>query len=303
MMKFFIYARSYNPNSGGTLVLHRLCHLINEMPGCQAWLVKATPLSTDRVTLKKIAAEVKWHLHSKKQFRTHPQWNTPVWQGGALPDDAVAIYPEVTNGNPLKAKRVVRWFLHQPGYHTGLIDYRPGELWFKFNSAIDDFAREGSVLSAQELKVIYYPIDIYQPAQEPAARTLDCCHLVRKGTDKAPVHPADSLQIDNLSHEEIAQVFRRAKRFICYDDYTAYSIFAILCGCESVVVPGEGRSLHDWYPQEKDRYGIAYGFDASQREWAAATRHNVLEHILGEHEKSRINVINCISEIRRYFHL
>jgi hypothetical protein len=30
--------------------------------------------------------------------------------------------------------------------------------------------------------------------------------------------------------------------FISYDTYTAYSLFAVLCECESVVIPDEGVS-------------------------------------------------------------
>lgn len=301
-MNVFIYANSYDGNSGGILVLHRLCHLINQLEGCRAWLVGATPLSTNRPDPKRIAAELKWYVYGKRRFQTNPLWQTPVWHNGKLPDDAVVVYPEVTNGNPLRAKRVVRWFLHQPGYHTGVIDYGKGELWFKFNSAIDDFSRADSVLSAHELKVIYYPLDIYQPVEgADDNRTLECCHMVRKGTDKPAVHPAGSVAVDGLSHQEMANVFRRARRFISYDDYTAYSIFAVLSGCESIVVPGKGRSITDWYPQESDRYGLAYGFEPQQLEWAAATRHKVSEHILAEHEKSRQNVIQAIDEIRHYF--
>ncbi|WP_143413734.1 hypothetical protein [Haemophilus paracuniculus] len=125
--------------------------------------------------------------------------------------------------------------------------------------------------------------------------------MVRKGTNKPFIHPENSICVDNLSHEQIATIFRCSKRFICYDDYTAYSIFAILCGCESIVVPAEGVPIEQWYPDEKDRYGIAYGLNDAQLDWARETRHNVIERIESEHKKSEENVKEFIKELERYF--
>ena len=37
--------------------------------------------------------------------------------------DLIVIYPEIVFGNPLGAKNVVRWFLHNPGFFSGKIYY------------------------------------------------------------------------------------------------------------------------------------------------------------------------------------
>lgn len=301
-MNIFICAPSYFENSGGSLVLHRLCHLINNLDNYKAYLVKTQPKYSGGWGVRRILSQIKWSLLNSKKYKVNPNWDTPIWTGEKFPDDSIVIYPEIINGNPLKINNVVRWFLHQPGYHTGIFNYSKGELYFKFNSAINDFNVEGSVLSKNELKVIYYPIDIYnQDDNNHNIKDLDCCHMIRKGKEKKLVHDDDSIKLDGLSHREVAEVFRRSKRFICYDDYTAYSIFAVLCGCESVVVPGEGRTLHDWYPEENDRYGISYGFCSEQLVWARNTRHKVLPHILSEHEKSNNNIIKCLKEMGDYF--
>ncbi|MEJ4044810.1 WavQ [Erwinia sp. SLM-02] len=301
-MNYFICTPSYNENSGGAIVLHRLCHLINNIQGCNAYLVKSEPIFSGKLTVRMFFSQLKWYLINRKRFKVNYHWNTPVWSKRKFPKNSVVIYPEIINGNPLKINNVVRWFLHQPGYHTGEIDYSTGELYFKFNSAIDDFEFSGSSLSREELKVIYYPIDIYNMDNiNDCQRDIASCHMIRKGKDKSHIHSIDSVQVDGLTHDEMAKVFRRSKKFISYDDYTAYSIFAVLCGCESIVVPGINRSIDDWYPNESDRYGIAYGLSNEQKGWARDTCHYVHQHIVSEHEKSQLNVERCVGEIESFF--
>ena len=89
------------------------------------------------------------------------------------------------------------------------------------------------------------------------------------------------------------------KTFISYDTLTAYSIFAVLCGCESIVIPDEGVSIDDWYPDYEDRYGISYGF--SNLEEAAATKHLVEPRVIKEHERSIENARKAFNEADSYF--
>ncbi|HED3880574.1 WavQ [Enterobacter hormaechei] len=300
-MKVFICAPSFDENSGGSVVLHRLCHIINEFSEHNAFLVKLKPTYSGKITIKKILQQLKWEVRSKSCFKTHAEWNTPLWNSKKIPEDGIVIYPEIVNGNPLGAKHAVRWLLHQPGFHTSIINYEAGEMYYKFNSAIKDFQRDGSFTSQHELKVIYYPIDIYNESND--VKDIDCCFMVRKGTYKEKIHPANAVQIDGLSHKEVAAIFKRSKKFICYDDYTAYSIFAVLCGCPSYVVPAQGQSIEDWYPNLSDRYGISFGFSKEQEEWAQSTRENVYNHIIAEHQRSNETVLKCLSEMSIYFHL
>jgi hypothetical protein len=287
-VNIFIYTYPYDENTGGIIALHRLCHVINTTSVHKAFLVSH---EWPHPFFKRLRYKIK-----KKNILTLKDgWDTPIWSKGSFPKNAVVIYPEVVEENPLKIKNVVRWLLHQPGFHTGKINYGNNELYFKFNSAINDFQRESCTLAQHEMKVIYYPIDTY--ANRGLSRDIDCCYMVRKGTDKPPVHPTDAICLDGKSHTEIASIFNRARQFICYDDYTAYSLFAVLSGCESIVVPGEGVSLEDWYPNISDRYGLAYGFSEDQRAWAIQTKDKVFEHILNEHQKVEYSVQACLEEI------
>lgn len=301
-MIVFIYAPSYDSNNGGTVVLHRLCHILNGINGCESYLVKT---SSRKKSFLRYFRKKFLNFKKRDNYKTNINWNTPVWNKYNYPKNSVVVYPEITNGNPLEIKNVVRWLLHQPGFHTQEINYSSGELYFKFNSAINDFHYPGSKLSKYEMKVIYYPIDIYHTnnCDDTLNRDILSCHMIRKGTEKEHVHNEQSIALDGLEHEEIANIFRRSKKFICYDDYTAYSIFAVLSGCESIVIPDGKTSIDDWYPNIEDRYGIAYGLSEEQREWALKTKHKVLEHVINEHNKSQRNVETCLKEIIQYFNL
>lgn len=307
-MKYYIYAPSYNENSGGCVVLHRLCHLINEVSGCEAYLVPRVPERLSITSIHDFLTDAwgifRWLLMGaffKSRFKVNPSWKTPIKLKCEIRDMdyAVVIYPEITYGNPLNAKNVVRWFLHQPGHFSKKISFGVNELHYKFNSGIKDFYHSLSTLSPEELKVIYYPLEYYN--MEGATNSDGCCHLVRKGKNKKECHPDGSRSIDGLDHKQISDIFKNTKRFISYDDYTAYSIFAVLCGCESIVVPGEGISKEQWYPNPVDRYGIAYGFSNEELILANKTRSRVLEHILAEHQRSFENVILFTEKTKSFF--
>lgn len=304
MQKFIIFSPSYNEKSGGIVVLHKLCHLLNELGHDAKLFPHREQFVIDKTNFFKIF-KVFFKFEIKSLFRgykTNSSLNTPVITRKQLPiidDETVVVYSELVLGNPLNAKNVVRWLLHQPGFHTGQVMYNPGELLFKFNSAIDDFEYPGSRTSVCELKVIHYPLEHYNLKHIPDKKE-GIAYCIRKGKNKPIVHDlSNSTLVDDLSHKDVANVFKKSKTFISYDTYTAYSIFAVLCGCESVVIPDENVTEEEWYPKETDRYGIAYGFDNITK--SKLTAHLVKEHITIEEQKSLINVKNCVREINQFF--
>ncbi|KKO47846.1 hypothetical protein VT06_14735 [Arsukibacterium sp. MJ3] len=312
MKKFYIYAPSYNEKSGGCVVLHRLCHLLNSFEDCQAFLVPNVPEKLSVNSLRSFFDDVLLlikllviNIFSETLFKTNPNWNTPVVKKIKIKikdlETSVIVYPEITNGNPLCAKNVVRWLLHQPGYFTKCINYGVNELYFKFNSAIEDFNFSLSHTSINELKIIYYPLEYYN--LEGATNNKGSCHAIRKGKGKVTVHPIDSVLIDEIDHKTVSAIFKSSKRFISYDDYTAYSIFAVLCGCESIVVPSPGISKYEWYNNPTDRYGIAYGFSNEELNIARESKNKVYEHVIKEHKKSLNNARNFAIEAYDFFDL
>ena len=138
--KYLIMAESYDENVGGCVVLHKLCDELNKL-GCQAYLVPAyrTYFFDRKNIIRPVLRFAKELLRRSLPFRINPSWNTPVYQSeGDVKswDDVVAIYPETISGNPLKATKVVRWFLHHPGFHESEYYYGTNELYFKYHSGI-----------------------------------------------------------------------------------------------------------------------------------------------------------------------
>jgi len=311
--KYLIVTPSYDENNGGCIVQHKLCSILNEL-GYESYVgplftrYYVSELSAANFSVKSglgfIKRFIKTVIQERKQhknYRTNASFNTPRLMDLNINFDEswVIIYPEVTFGNPLNAKNVVRWLLHQPGYHTNDIFYGKGELLVKFNSGIDDFIFPGSKTAEPELKIIHYPLEHYNLNNTAEERT-GTAYCLRKGSHKAIQHDlTNSILIDGMSHAEIAEIFKRVKTFISYDTYTAYSLFAVLCGCESIVIPDEGVMVNDWYPNVNDRNGIAYGYNDIER--ARETAGLVKKHVEIEENKSVDNVKVFINEVESYF--
>lgn len=264
-MKYIIFTSSWNERIGGIVCLHKLCDTINRMGGEAFLYPEFEVIEVDRFKFfRSFRRAIKSYLRSNKVLEVNPNFITPLLSGNLKnlnKKDWIAIYPEVTYGNPLGAVNVVRWLLHKPGYHTGLIGYSAGDIFLKFNSAIQDLNFHGAINPDIELKVIHYPTNIYN-MEAVSPKRSGTAYCIRKGRNKKIVHDtSNSVLIDGMSHFEVASIFKSVHTFYSYDTYTAYSLFAVMCGCRSVVIPDENVSIESWYPDPSDRLGIAYGLE------------------------------------------
>jgi len=240
-----------------------------------------------------IESEVYW---VNKDFNTPVIFPNPDNHFG---EDWVVIYPEVTFGNPLRAKNVVRWLLHNPGFHTGKIYYGTNELHVAYSSAISKFQFPGSKTSSLTLEVIDIPFKFYYPPETYQSRS-GIAYSIRKGkVVDAPFSIDDAILIDGKSHFEIGEIFRSVEMFISYDPLTLYSSLAVLCGCNSVVIPSKGIHEEDWQPDARRRYGIAYGFENIGR--SKSTAHLALEGLHAIEKDSTRLVVEFVTEVHKYF--
>ncbi|MGU5708817.1 hypothetical protein [Aeromonas hydrophila] len=298
--RYVIFSPSYTPNAGGIIVLHKLCHIINQCGGnavLYPWFPQFKITKRDLSGVRFLVRNVIGNLF--RRYKTNIDFNTPLHEGGDLADDDVVIYPEIVFGNPLKAKKVIRWLLNKPGLFTSDIYYGSGELYFKFDDGlVDDFSFYGSEMSSSPLKVIHVP-SVYNENDVPPERR-GVAYSIRKGLAKPQIyHPNDAVLIDGMEHTEIAKIFKSVTCFISYDLYSAYSTFAILCGCDSVVIPDDGLSKTEWYPDEVNRYGLAYGFD--DIEFARKTKKLKIEVIKNNEQKNTVSVLNFMGITERFF--
>ena len=296
-MKFIIYTPHYDPNSGGIIVLYKLYSILNKL-GHTAKIWNWTKIHSheNRIINGKINAG-----HFIPSTISKVDIDCPyqiILAKEADVQDSIVIYPEIVEGNPLGAKRVVRWLLNKPGAISGTVSYGLDELTLHFS---EHFLPIGLPVEPRyQLKIFDYKSDIYINIQ-PETR-INCYFMVRKGGDvPLTYHPPGSIQVDGLGHKELAQLFQTAKLFISYDLHTAYSAFASLCGCDSVVVPRIGMLKEQWKAGKDiaEMNGIAYGFEDIPQ--ARNTRADLLHSFNEVEPKNESQVINFLNLCDSYF--
>lgn len=307
-MKIYVVSEGYDEMAGGAIALHRFCHLLNEIDGIEARLI------SHKMILKRSWIARLLYIFSLCRIRKHWRVNAN-WSGRYLSalrtislmwshvgDDSVVVYPENISGNPLKAKNVVRWFLHNPGHFTsGVYEYGSGELYFKYSTTFaNDFKVVGSSRLSNTILTISSHPHVYC-LDGAATERKGVAYLIRKGVGKQFVHDStDSVCIDGMPHAEVAAVFKRVATFVSYDPVTMFSTYAILCGCRSVIVlTDEERQKYDYNPTTSV---LCDGID----DFSKFTRENY-ERVRAEIDQadalSRKLTLQFVVEVQEYFHL
>ena len=120
---FYIYTPAIRLNSAGIRVLHYLCDALNQN-GQDAWLVLHNP----KENLNPVDPELNTPILSQNQVNQHlAEGRTPT-----------VIYSETVPGNPLKAKRVIRYLLHFPGVLGGTKKFPESEWLIAYSKKIMD---------------------------------------------------------------------------------------------------------------------------------------------------------------------
>lgn len=270
---YIIYSWPYSDEVGGFIALHSLCDSLRKS-GYDAYIWPAgLPVTATNPSANWIPSCIKRRKPPNIAFRTNPRFDTPLACPTDL-QDAIVIYPEVIEGNPLNANRVVRWLLNKPGRLTGKVNYTGDEIFFFFQEAFNDPSLNPN--PSNKLQLFTLLDDIYQQT-EPAEGRNGTCYIIRKGKDRAPtIATLDGPVIDNLTHKEIAAIFNKHEYCVSYDMYTMYSVYAAMCGCKSIIQPDPKISKQEWQPSIELTYGLAYGH--SDLEWSERTRGEMLEH-------------------------
>lgn len=178
----------------------------------------------------------------------------------------IVIYPEVVKGNPLHAKRVVRWILCSLGTHTPVDIYKT---WGKDDKLyyFSSFQQTTKVMRP----LFTFSLHGFTNKQEERKGS---CFTIRKAKkfhkDLKYIHPSDSKEITNESNDELMNIMNQYEYFYCYDPYSYLAIIAALCGCVPIVIPIKGLTKYEWlktlyvspYLKNRKLYnlnGIAYG--------------------------------------------
>ena len=243
--RYIILSPEYDKNSGGITILHKLCHMLNEL-GENAQIFPFHP----------------------NQTKTNPKWNTPLISNNFNPEEDIVIYPEIIKGNPLNAKKIVRYILNNPRPKEK--QWGDNEFWlyhnkFFYNYTFDFKTNQSKLINEGSpenyLHLIESRIDFFTNENLPRKGN---CFTLRKGEEKG--YKVDkklkgAIEIKhNTSFEELKEIFNKTERFYCYDTCTYISTIAALCGCISIVIPEKGLDKEIWRNKNPALYyGVAYG--------------------------------------------
>lgn len=261
-MKIVLASPSYNPSSGGIIALHKLCD-----------------------TLIRIGYTAGFYKESNEPFYVNSAYKHNHFTIEEIDVQAdVVIYPEITWGNPLNMKRVVRYIMN-----TGHITlnrkstWNDTDFWLYYSDRFYDGLMPKNILTISDSKLNYFR-DYGVP------RTHFDCFTYRKRADVltpiATHHSANAIEISfNTSDEELITIFNICERFYSYDTQTHLSVLASLCGCDSIIISDQGESrsaVMDATPAFK--YGVAFGVEEIQH---ARTSRNQLRTFLEDSEQQQ----------------
>jgi hypothetical protein len=201
----------------------------------------------------------------------------------SIDDETIVIYCEGTKGNPLNAKKVVRWMLSEIGQN---VPYEYIHSWGK-NELVYYFNSESKIEKAPEkMNSIYKLLNVFHinPAikkynfdtRDGVCYTLGKSSWIHNNQNVLFFHPKKSFEItQNHTFEECVNIFNNHKWFVSYDPLSFNIVVAGLCGCIPVIKKIDGVSKQEWikktaaaeYVKHKNLdnlYGIAYGQEDMQ---------------------------------------
>ena len=237
---YLIAAPDYRESSLGIQVLHRLCHLINERGG-NAWMVGC---------------------------KVNDEWNAPalteeaysqVMSGGT---PWIAVYPEVTTGNPFSAPVVVRYMLNREGVIMGNgIEAGPEDLFFWYRAEFADKEPDPIILGIES-----YDLSLFEDDNPVKDKDFLYLNRIPQSVIDFSLLPENItiLSMQNpLSLRDLASLLKRGRVLYTYES-SGTCLLANLCGCPVVALSAPGYEQYALNEQTlKDIGGAGFGYSDS----------------------------------------
>lgn len=211
--------------------------------------------------------------------------------------DTIVIYPDIVWGNPLRAKKVVRYYLYHNRYKNDERATSSSDLVYTYREVFNDYKLNPD---CNILYTPYFDLNLYK--RNNFGKRNGTCYIIRKGKDRDDLPTEiNGVVIDDLTEKQKVEVFNSCEYCVSYDTQTAYSSIAALCGCISVVIPEKGKKRKDYLSEGEQGFGVAFGFEKSEIEYAKSTVGKLYE----EYEKINNDSINevekFIKKCKQYF--
>lgn len=218
MRPYVIYAPPFHSGSAGIVVMHRLAHEIRQK-GLEVYL--NTSIQNPKVPPIPICEKI-------------------------FPEAAIAVYPEIVQGNPFGSNRVVRYILCVPGFWGGPKTYDDTDILFIYS----DYWRKESGLNLPDDRVLFIP-DLIE-SEWPNLNLKREYNLWYRGKGKQPEVSEITRTAEFIGHNTqfngvdmqhwLWARLNKCEIFYSYDVATALVPIAIFCGCKIGLVKDENRN-------------------------------------------------------------
>lgn len=185
-----------------------------------------------------------------------------AWVNKFPQDDFIAVYPEITQGNPTDAKHVVRYILNKPGLMT--TGGKPGPTEFDPNDKIYVFSELYNTLGVDKNHIMFLPVlNLHLFKVTNTGKRKVNCKLIGKGSDlRLPITEGLNEITREFANDQaaLADYLNKCEVMYSYDNNSAMFEIARLCGCRIVVIPSI-YSKEEFSKYEPGMNGISYGLN------------------------------------------
>lgn len=240
-LHFIIVAPSYTQNSAGIMVLHELTDCLVTL-GYKASLLLMTGTG---------------YLVSESPDHFGPNLKrTPLPEAGQreivnnIINEGIVIYPEIVSGNPLRAPRVVRYFLNKDGLISGVKSYAQAK----------DFCLayyKSFKPNANDLLCLPITSECFNDLNTKSAmeRNYDVTYIGKGHQYSAVFIVTGTTEVTRnwpVSKTELAALLKGARYFYSWDTVSSTNIDALRCGAIPVFLQWNQISKEEI---DKDEYG------------------------------------------------
>ena len=241
-MKIIIFSPNYSPDSGGIIVLHKLCDI-----------------------LINLGYDAGFYITENEEFHVNSSYKSQVYPIADIDTEKdLIIYPEIIWGNPLNGKNIVRYIMNVG--HISLnrkATWGENDNWLYYSERFYDALKPKHILTISDSK-----LDLYKDYK--IEREIEDCFTYRKQHDNThnieKSHSENAIEIPfNCGDEFLITLFNSCKNFYCYDTESHLSVLASLCGCNSIII-SQNETKEDIIDKQPPlKYGVAFGIDDIER--------------------------------------
>jgi hypothetical protein len=279
--RFVIDAPDYSHLHSGVRCLHLLCDRLNRLGVSAA------------VTCRVVDPRAMTPQLGRRMLASVP----------SILDRSIVIYPEVTAGNPLGAKHVVRYLLNTPGFFTGagLESYGAKDYFVHF---AEEFRPHG--LKSRPLRLPLVDTSVFTPPPRGQERTgfLVYSHRYRPDVDGFPDWIDQHTIISRQAPRDppaLANLYRTSRGLVV-GERTAAIAEALHCHCPVIIIPHH-EFAYEPLVSYFGGYGLVIGFDQDGLARAAASVPAFPSHYVAHAADLDRRILDFVADAERYFDL